>query len=128
ESGPLRLLPGNVRMPDVSFVSWDRFPDGVPPKGQVMPVAPTLAIEVLSPGNTKGEMDRKLRDYFSAGVKLVWYIDPVKRIASIYHDPEQCSVVDASGELLGDPVLPGLRIALGGVFADAFRNPPPAAP
>ena len=39
-------------------------------------LAPDLAVEVLSESNTRAEMDRKLRDYFAAGVLLVWYFDP----------------------------------------------------
>jgi Uma2 family endonuclease len=76
--GPFRLLPGNVRYPDFAFVSWSSMPGGKTPVEAIAPFAPDLAIEVLSKGNTKKEMDRKLHDYFSAGVKLVWYIDPKK--------------------------------------------------
>lgn len=126
ESGPLRLLHGNVRMPDVSFISWDRFPDRKPPRAQVMPVAPSLAVEVISPSNTKAEMDRKLRDYFAADVKLVWFIDPQERAAKVYNSPDQFENIDEHGELSGDPLLPGLRISLKQLFAQAYREPPPA--
>jgi Uma2 family endonuclease len=123
ESAPLKLKPGTVRMPDVSFISFDRFPNRKPPRVQIMPVAPTLAVEVLSPSNTPSEMNRKLHEYFAADVKLVWYIDPVARSAKAFKSLEECEVVDQDGELNGDPVLPGLRIQLGKVFAEAFSEP-----
>jgi Uma2 family endonuclease len=44
-------------------------------------LAPDLAVEVLSEGNTKAEMVRKVREYFEAGVRLVWLTDPKKRTA-----------------------------------------------
>ena len=79
EGGTLKILPRQVRIPDVSFVNWDRFPGGKLPKTPIPAVAPDLAVEVLSESNTEGEMRRKLQDYFTAGVRLVWYVDPRTR-------------------------------------------------
>src|SRR5262249_24969403 len=56
--GLLRAVPGRVRAPDVSFFSWDHFPDRLLPPGQILDMAPDLAIEVISPSNTKDEMAR----------------------------------------------------------------------
>ena len=61
-----------------------RLPDGRVPREPIPPLAPSLAIEVLSPNNTKGEMQRKLHDYFAAGAESVWYIDPQTQSAVIY--------------------------------------------
>jgi Uma2 family endonuclease len=58
--GMVRLAPGLVRIPDVSFVSWDRLPDRRIPSEPVPALAPNLAVEVLIEGNTQQEMDRKL--------------------------------------------------------------------
>jgi len=46
-------------------------------------LARDLAIEVLSAGNTPEEMTRKLKDYFAANVKLVWFIDPALESATV---------------------------------------------
>src|SRR5262249_45701859 len=54
--GPWRLLAGLVRLPDVAFISWDRLPNRELPEGPVADLAPDLAVEVLSQGNTKKEM------------------------------------------------------------------------
>ncbi len=76
-------------MPDVAFMSWDRLPGKTVPDEAIPELAPDLAIEVLSAGNTKGEMERKLKDYFFAGVRLVWYIDWRRRTAEVYTSPDQ---------------------------------------
>lgn len=55
--GTMRLMPGLVRIPDVAFVSWERLPGKIVPDVAIPDLAPNLAIEVLSEGNTKGEMD-----------------------------------------------------------------------
>ena len=62
--GTLRILPDQIRLPDVCFISRDRFPGGMLPNVPVPRIAPDLAVEILSPGNTRGEMRRKLLESF----------------------------------------------------------------
>lgn len=118
EAGTLRVLPQQVRVPDVCFLSWDRFPGRKLPKTPIPAVAPDLAVEILSEGNTPGEMERKLRDYFAAGVRLVWYIDPRSRTARVYASPESCEELGAQGTLSGGDVLPGFGLSLAALFAE----------
>jgi Uma2 family endonuclease len=112
EQGPYRLLPRRLRMPDVAFVRWDRLPTRKFPRGQVMTVAPDLVVEILSPSNTKKEMDDKLREYFKAGVRLVWYVDPDKRSAEVFTSPTAALQLNAEDILDGQDVLPGFRLKI----------------
>jgi Uma2 family endonuclease len=50
--GMMRLFPGLVRIPDVAFISWGRYPQGKRRRGEIPTVAPDLVVEVLSKGNT----------------------------------------------------------------------------
>jgi Uma2 family endonuclease len=118
EAGTLRILRDQVRIPDVSFLSWDRFPGGKLPKTPIPAVAPDLAVEVLSDSNTEGEMRRKLRDYFTTGVRLVWYVDPRTRTVAVYTSPDQCTALDESAILTGGDVLPGFELPLRDLFAE----------
>ena len=111
-------------MPDVAFISWDRFPDQKRPREAILPVPPDLAVEVLSPSNTKAELSRKLRDYFDAGTRLVWYLDPPTRQMRVYTSPEECVIVDENGTVDGGDVLPGFSLSLGELFARAERGAP----
>jgi Uma2 family endonuclease len=117
EAGTLRILPRQVRIPDVCFISWERFPNRRLPREPIPALAPDLAIEVLSEGNTEAEMQRKLRDYFAAGVRLVWYIDPRTRSARSYAAEDQFIEVNESGSLSGGDVLPGFELSLSNLFA-----------
>jgi Uma2 family endonuclease len=112
-----RLAPGLVRIPDVSFVSWRQVPSHQIPRVPMLGFAPDLAVEVLSPGNTPQEMDRKLRDYFAAGVRLVWYVDPVRRTVEVFTAVGQSTLLHEDQDLAGDPVLPGLVLPLRELFA-----------
>ena len=114
--GMLRLQPGLVRIPDVSFLSWDRLPNREFPRQAIPPIAPDLAVEVLSDSNTRKEMCIKLRDYFGAGTRLVWYIDPDDRTATTYLDPDHPVVLDEGQTLDGGAVLPGFTVPVRRLF------------
>jgi Uma2 family endonuclease len=120
----LRILPGTVKMPDVSFVSWSRFPEQGLTRRPIPSLVPDLAVEVLSETNTPDEMARKLTQYFRAGVRLVWYIDPDAHAASVYTSPTDVRHVAEDGTLDGGEVLCGLSLSLRELFARANRRGP----
>jgi Uma2 family endonuclease len=122
ESGSTRLMPGLVRIPDVSFISWDRLPERMIPSEPILGLAPDLAVEVLSPSNTKQEMDLKVREYFLSGTRLVWLVDPRKRCVRVYTAPDQPRLVKEDQTLDGGDVLPGLNLPLCEMFARTPRN------
>jgi Uma2 family endonuclease len=115
--GMILLAPGLVRIPDVSFISRDQFPSGGVGREPVPSLSPTLAVEVLSANNTKAEMDQKLVDYFAAGARLVWYLDPAKRNVRVYTSPEAVSTLGESETLDGGEVLPGFQLPIREWFA-----------
>ena len=123
ENGALRILPDQIRIPDCCFIRWERFPEGKLPQVPIPTVAPDLAVEVLSISNTESEMARKLRDYFAAGVRLVWYIDPKTRTAKSFTSADACTVLGEKESLSGGDVLPGFQLSLAELFAEIDRLP-----
>ena len=113
EAGTLKLAEGLVRIPDVSFVCWEQLPGGELPTEAIPRLFPDLAVEILSKSNTRREMLRKMREYFTAGTRLVWLVDPKTRTAEIYTSVDQCIKLDENGTLDGGDVLPGFRLRLG---------------
>jgi Uma2 family endonuclease len=122
--GALKFLKGLVRIPDLSFTNWDRIPDRKVPKEPVPNLVPNLAVEVLSEGNTKGEMNRKLKEYLRAGVELVWYIDPEKQTVTVYTSRKDATMLTAKDTLTGGDVLPGFKVPVAQLFA-GLQGPPP---
>jgi Uma2 family endonuclease len=112
----IEVMPDLVRGPDVCFTSWAKRPGKTVDSDQISGVIPDLAVEVLSPSNTPGEILRKLKEYFLGGVRLVWVIDPRKRAAVAYTTPDKKTVVGESGTLDGGDVLPGFRVPLANLF------------
>jgi Uma2 family endonuclease len=119
-----RIAPSTVRGPDVSFISWDRLPGGELPDEAISSVVPDFTVEILSPSNTQAEIDQKIREYFAAGVRLVWVIDPNTQSGEILTAPGASRPIPTGGTLTGETVLPGLVIALPELFAETRRPSP----
>jgi Uma2 family endonuclease len=115
--GTVRLAPGLVGIPDASFISWDRLPARELPDDPIPDLVPNLAAEVVSRGNTPKEMQRKVREYFAAGVQLVWLIYPRTRTALVYTALGRRRKVGKGQSLDGGTVLPGFTLPLRQLFA-----------
>jgi Uma2 family endonuclease len=120
--GPVRLRLKLVRVPDVCYVSWTRIGADEIADDSISKVIPELAVEVLSKSNTRREIDRKIGEYFTAGVLLVWVIDPQKETATIYRSPTRKKLLDKNGVLDGGLVLPGFQLPLKELFARARKR------
>jgi Uma2 family endonuclease len=120
--GTLRLTSDQVRIPDVSFVSWERLPSGELPK-QAMPLlSPNLAVEIISSSNTAEEMNRKLREYFEAGVELVWYVYPESRTVRVFTSVDDAVELSENDSLDGGMVLDGFSMSLKELFKKPQQN------
>ncbi len=122
EAGTYELMPHLVRIPDIAFTNWDRVPGGRQPMAPVPGLVPNLAVEVLSPSNTPGEMTLKRQDYFASGVELVWEIDPDSRTIRVFTSPANARTLTTADILDGGSVLPGFAIPVGQVFAELDRH------
>ncbi len=116
EGGMLLLSPGLVRIPDLSFISRARLAHHRRFLDPILPLAPDLAIEVLSEGNTPREMVRKVREYFASGCRLVWLIDPRTRTVAVYTSTAKPVVLTEKQTLTGGDVLAGFRLQLRKLF------------
>jgi Uma2 family endonuclease len=120
--GCVRLFPNLIRIPDVAFASWDRFPGRKVPTAPIPSLAPDLVIEVLSASNTGPEMERKRGEYFAAGVRLVWEFDPDTRVVIVYTPDGSVKRLDGSQVVDGGDVLPGFVLAISEVFSELDRH------
>jgi Uma2 family endonuclease len=120
--GTVELMADLVRIPDVAFTNWDRLPGRRRPTAPVPRLAPNLAVEVLSPSNTPGEMAAKRQDYFGAGAELVWEVDPDARTVAVYTSPNQVTTLGVADTLDGGTVLPGFALPLQQLFGELDRQ------
>lgn len=120
--GAMEILPGLVRIPDVSFIAWEDLEGDDIPDAPVPELVPRLAVEVISKGNTPLEMERKLRDYFEAGVRLVWLVYPKTQTAESYTSPTSFKRIGKNQSLVGGVVLPGFKLPLPEIFRRSNRR------
>ena len=112
--------PDSVLGADASFVSHERLAT-VEDFEKYFPFAPDLAVEVLSTGNTRREMEEKVALYFGAGSRAVWVFDPKKRTAAVYTSPKDARVFGEDEAFDGGEILPGFTLDLAKLFAVGKR-------
>lgn len=114
----MKMASGRVRLPDVTFVSRDDLPGGVAPKSPIAALPPTLAVEIVSEGNTAGEMRQKLKEYFDSGSRLVWMIYPKTKTVAVFEQSrdEPTRTLSEADTLEGGAVLPGFSIPVAEIF------------
>ncbi|MCA1618309.1 MAG: Uma2 family endonuclease [Acidobacteria bacterium] len=108
--------PDTVLGADAAFISHERLATVENPD-KFGPFAPDLAVEVLSPSNTRREMEEKIALYFGGGARAVWVFNPKKRTAAVYTSPSDVRVFGEQDVLEGGEVLPGFRLELAKLFA-----------
>ena len=102
--------PDTVRAPDVAFIRAERVP--AKPMSTYPEFAPDLAVEVLSPSDRPGKVLEKIGDWLDAGTRLVWSVDPQRRLARVYRPDGSEVLLMANDSLDGETVLPGLIIRI----------------
>jgi Uma2 family endonuclease len=107
--------PDTVRAPDAMFISNERQAQINNP-AKFIDVAPDLAVEVLSPNDTWTEVETKIDEYFSVGVRLIWAIDPDQEIVAVYHPSGERSRLTKADTLTGGNVLPDFSVPVTEIF------------
>jgi Uma2 family endonuclease len=108
--------PDVVLGPDVSFVRADRIPAQGIPEGY-FPGAPDLAVEVISPGQSRPKIERKAALFLTHGAQAVVILDPQRRTATI-HCPNSPVETLGEGDILDlGFVVAGFSVQLADLFS-----------
>ncbi len=109
------LAPLTRRAPDVAVILGDRQRELEGAK--VIPIIPEIVVEVLSPSEKPHKIHRKLKQYFEAGVKEAWLIDPEDHTVEIWTGPTLPDHALGGNATLASPLLPGFALPLSDLFA-----------
>ena len=107
--------PDTVRAPDILFLSHERDARRKRREG-FLDVAPELTVEIRSPTDRPGEVQRKLGEYFAAGVLQVWVIDPATRAVQVHDGRGEPLSLEPGAVLTGGNVLPGFELPVDDIF------------
>ncbi len=107
--------PRRIPRADAIFISHERMPE--PPAGHLQ-VAPELLVEVVSPGDNAGELERKVQEYLSAGVLRVWIAYPERKTVTIRRPDGSSTVLGAADVITGEEAAPGFAAPVAGFFPE----------
>jgi Uma2 family endonuclease len=107
--------PDTVRAPDIAFIRKDRLP-ATEPEEAFWPGAPDLVVEVVSPGDTLGEVDDKVKMWLDCGAIMVWVVNPKWQNVTVYRSATEIKTLTKDDELDGGDVVPGFRCPVGDIF------------
>lgn len=110
-----RMIGGNIRCPDASFMRYERLPGGEAPDWFV-DGAPDLCIEVISASEDMRDARRKVDEYFASGASQVWHVFPESRSVTVFTAPDEARSYAAGDTVDASDVLPGLRVDVAQVF------------
>jgi Uma2 family endonuclease len=74
----VQVKANRFRVPDITVIAGDL------PTGPIITKPPFLCIEILSPRDRVTEMQERVDDYLSFGVRYVWVINPKTRQTYVY--------------------------------------------
>lgn len=114
-----RLEGVGIRIPDVAVYFWTQLPERKVPQVLVADTIPLLAVEVISPSNTRQEMVRKRREFLERGTELFWLVDPRKRTVEVASADGSETTLTIDETLSGEPILPGFRVKIADWFSEA---------
>ena len=107
--------PDTVLAPDMAFIGRERIPESGLPK-EYWRGAPDLAVEVLSPGDVARKVDEKVRQWLSAGARLVWTVNPKQKSVTVHSATHDALTLSEDDELSGENVVPGFRCRVSEIF------------
>ena len=112
-----RLSNGAMRSPDVSWVEnakWDSL--SKQQQRKFAPLNPNFVIELMSPTDDLVELQQKMLEYKSCGVKLGWLINPDNKEVEIYRPDVEKEILSNPNSLSGDEILSNLTVDLSEIF------------
>ena len=107
--------PSRFRKPDVSAVRSERLVGFAPDTG-LIPFAPDLAVEVVSPNDVAYDLNEKIEEYLDNGFRLIWVIHPNTRTVTIYRGDRSVSLLHEQDEITGEAALPSFRCKVSELF------------
>jgi Uma2 family endonuclease len=108
--------PGMVRKPDASFIALGRMSVDEFEEEGYCPIAPDLAVEVISPNDLSYDVEQKRDLWLDAGVRLVWIVNPKQKTVSVHSRTGETALLRPGGTLDGGEVLPGFSLPLDELF------------
>lgn len=111
----IRRQPDRVRAADVAVFNKQTLPEV--PEGY-LPVAPDLAVEIVSPTDRWADLRQKVQDYFSIGVARVWVVEPDNQAVLVFRSATEFTTLGLGDTLRGEGLLAGFEVPVATVLGE----------
>jgi Uma2 family endonuclease len=111
-----RMRNGDIRAPDLSFVRSARAPMGAD-RRKPLDGAPDLAVEIISPWESRPDMARNVGEYFESGAEQIWQVFPGAREVVVFTGPGESRTLHEADSLDAPELLPGFQCRVADIFA-----------
>jgi len=108
--------PDTVLGPDLAFICQSKLPVRESREGYLETI-PDLIVEILSKNDTRSEVDGKVAAYLSAGVRVVWVVDPDSKTLAAHRPGVEPQLHKASDVVALDDVIPGFTLKVADIYA-----------
>ena len=117
----LTFGPDTVLAPDIAYISKERL-EQVGESDRFWPGAPDLVVEVLSPSDRPGKVNKKTLLWLGYGAKQVWIVNQKNRTVTVYRSPSDTTTFCGSDYLEAQDLLPGFRLSLDRIFSTSIQE------
>ena len=112
----MRRNPDRVRAPDLCFYAAGRFTEGRPPATYIE-LIPDFVVEVVSPSDRAADVQQKIEEWLTAGVRLVWAVYPATRSVTVYRGLAAARVYLEGEAIDGTPMFPEFALPVADIFS-----------
>ena len=114
---------GAMRFPDVAWVRNERLDALTEEEWQkFLPLCPDFVLELRSPSDGMGALQKKMEEYRENGAQLGWLLDPVSKRVHVYRPGAAVEVLDNPASVAGEPVLRGFVLDVLQIWAVMERK------
>ncbi|MEW6348308.1 MAG: Uma2 family endonuclease [Thermodesulfobacteriota bacterium] len=111
-----RMSRGNLRSPDVSFVTKDRALRMGKDIVAFLQGAPDLTVEIVSPSDSLHALKKKAAEYFENGCSLCWIVEPSLKAVLVMRPDGSETLLTSKDAIDGEDLLPGFGFQVGDLF------------
>ncbi|MBC8154675.1 MAG: Uma2 family endonuclease [Bacteroidetes bacterium] len=108
------LTDEQMRIPDLAFFTDEQIKASATDDTEPIPA---FVVELISPGDKASHIEKKVLEYFSAGVTVVWHIYPDLTMVRVFTSPKLSTTSFADDTISAGPAIPDLQLTIGELFA-----------
>ncbi|MCU0323967.1 MAG: Uma2 family endonuclease [Spirosomaceae bacterium] len=97
-----------LRRPDLAYYTKNQIIESARGNNQM----PSFVIEIISPSDNQTKILEKNKEYFQAGVKVIWLIMPSIKQVHIFHSPKQIQICTDDDICSAAPIIPDFAITV----------------